>query len=280
MKLKIGIGCGGGRDAYGYLKALGYDAIDFALANTGSFWYTGDKKQVEQRLLQEKAWAEEKGMILHQCHGPWRSTGIYGTAEERKQRMEENKRSLWCASVLGIKNWVIHPIFPYGSDDDCGTKWDESFKINYDFYTELLETAKVYDITICYENMPFGSFGLSEVDRIKKMVDKIGDEHFKICLDTGHVNCFRTRNLGEAVRICGKDLGVLHVHDNHGGDTHELPFFGTADWDSFYEGLCDIGFDGVFNFETVPNYRMGEELASDMHKIMIQIAKRIMHYEE
>lgn len=280
MKLKIGIGCWGGLDAYKRFRSLGYDCIDFALSYTKSDWYTCTQEEIKPRLLQERAWADEAGVELHQCHGPWMSSGIYGTAEERKERMEENKRSLWCASVLGIKNWVIHPIFPFGSDDMNGTKWDESYKMNLDFYTELLETAKKYDVTICYENMPFAQFGLSEIDRIKKLVDEMHDDHFKICLDTGHVNCFNTRNLGDAVRICGEDLRVLHVHDNHGTDSHEIPFFGKADWDSFYEGLKDIVYDGVFNYETAPNPKMGEEMYNDMHRMLVKIAKRIVHYDD
>ncbi len=280
MKLKIGTGCWGGLEAYKRFKSFGYDCIDFALANTNAEWYTGTQENIEPKLLLEKAWAEEAGVELHQCHGPWMSSGIYKTTEERKERMKENKRSLWCANVLGIKNWVIHPIFPFGCDDMGGTMWEESKKINLDFYAELLEVAKKYDITICFENMPFQNFGLSEVDRIKTFVDEINDDRFKICLDTGHVNCFKTRNLGEAVRICGKDLKVLHVHDNHGGDSHELPFFGLADWDSFYEGLKEVGYDGVFNFETGPNAKMGSELYEDMHRITVRIAKRIMHYDE
>ncbi len=277
MKLKIGGGCQTGLKSYKQHKSLGYDCVDFFLADTRQCWYTLEKEKAEALLLMVKSFAEQAEVELHQCHGPWISSEIYKTPLERTQRMNENKHSLWCASVLGIKNWVIHPIFPFGTDDNGGTMRDECFKINYDFYSELLETAKKYDITICYENMPFQNFCLSEIDSIKKMVDKINDEHFKICLDTGHTNCFKTRNLGDAVNICGKDLKVLHIHDNHGRDSHEIPYFGTADWDSFYNGLVDIGYNGVFNYEAGPNRRMGTELYEDVHRLMIRIARKIMH---
>ncbi len=277
MKLKIGIGTVGGLETYKRYKSIGYDCVDFSLAKTNRDWYTLPPEEAEALLLREKAWANDAGIELHQCHGPWMGERIYSTPAERAERMAEDKRSLWCASVLGIKNWVIHPIFPFGGDEPDTEMQAESFKINYDFYSELLETAKKYDITICYENMPFRDFGLSEIDRIKEMVDKINDDRFKICLDTGHVNCFKTRDLGEAVRICGKDLRVLHVHDNKGWDSHDIPYFGNADWESFYQGLSDIGYSGVFNFETCPNYKMGSELFDDMLGMMVKIAKQIMH---
>lgn len=280
MHLKIGIGSGGGLASYQYFKDCGYDCIDFSLMHTNSCWYTLSKEEAEKRLLQEKAWAKEVGLELHQCHGPWMSWEIYLTEEQRRERMEENKRSLWCASVLGIKNWVIHPIFPFNHDDKGGTMWDESFRINLDFYKELLETAKKYGITICLENVPFPGFGLSEIHRIKEFVDTVNDEHFKICLDTGHVNCFKTRDLGEAVRLCGKDLRVLHVHDNRGWDSHDIPYFGEANWESFYKGLVDIGYQGVFNFETGPRPNMGDALNKDIYRMMVKIARHIMHDDD
>ncbi len=276
MHLKIGIGSNGGPEAYKRYKSLGFDCVDFSLAKTDSVWYTLPEEEAEELLLREKSWAADAGMELHQCHGPWMGEKHYSTPALRAERMAEDKRSLWCASVLGIKNWVIHPIFPFGGDEPNAEMRAESFKMNYDFYTELLETARKYNITICCENMPFTNFGLSEIDCIKELVDKIGNDHFKICLDTGHVNCFKTRDLGEAVRICGKDLHVLHVHDNKGWDSHDIPYFGNADWDSFYNGLTDIRYSGAFNFETCPNYRMGDRLFDEMLGMMVRIAKQIM----
>ena len=115
----------------------------------------------------------------------------------------------------------------------------------------------------------------------EKLIDDINDDHFKACLDTGHVNCFETRNLGDAVRILGNDLKVLHVHDNRfGRDSHDLPYFGSADWDSFYEGLKDVGYNGVFNLETSPPWKLGEELYDEMAKLLVKIAKKIIHYDE
>ncbi len=280
MHLKIGIGSRGGLNTFKRYKALGYDCIDLALYDTASEFYTLPKEQAEKLLLLQRSWARESGVELNQCHGPWKGENIYGTKEERAERMRENKHSLWCASVLGIKNWVIHPIFPFGGEERSAEIRKESFKINLEFFSELLETARQYGITICLENMPFIEFGLSQIDSIKSMVDRIGDEHFKICLDTGHVNCFKTHSIGEAVRICGNDLRALHIHDNRGFDTHDIPFFGNIDWESFYYGLSDIGYTGVFNFETAPNWKMSDEIYDDMHRVMIRLAKQIMHADD
>ena len=195
--------------------------------------------------------------------------------------LEERKKSISACPYLGCKNWVIHPVFPYGYNDTETGKEEESFKINYEFYSELLETAKEYDVTICFENMPFRSFSISSAEKIKEFIDAIGDEHFKGCLDTGHVIALDKISLGDAVRIFGKDLKTLHVHDSKPGfDYHMFPFFGTADWNSFYEGLKEIGYNGVFNLEASPSWKLAPDIYDDMAKALVRISKHIMHYDE
>lgn len=285
MKLRLGTGCCGGEKAYQKLSSYGYQCVDFQMANTESQWYTFSAYDFEKYLRREKAWADEYGMEIHQMHGPWdkydSQLGLDFTTEKLKYLMDTRKKSISACPYLGCKNWVIHPIFPYTSDDTLKGMEEETYKRNFEFYSELLETAKEHDVTICFENMPHLRFSLAEVDAIKKLIDDINDDHFKACLDTGHVNCFETRNLGDAVRILGKDLRVLHVHDNRfGRDSHDLPYFGSSDWDSFYEGLKEVGYDGVFNLETSPPWKLGEELYDEMAKLLVKIAKQVMHYDE
>ena len=285
MKLKLGNVIGGGEKSYQKLAEYGYQCADFQLANTESFWYTCSADEFEKGLKREKAWADENGIEIHQAHGPWDKLDIELSQdfsyEKFRNLLEIRKRSISACPYLGCKNWVIHPIFPYTSDDTLKGMEEETYKRNVEFYSELVETAREYDVTICFENMPHVRFSLAEVDKIKLVIDEIGDEHFKACLDTGHVNCFTTRNLGDAVRVLGKDLRVLHVHDNKVvRDSHEFPYFGTADWDSFYEGLVDVGYNGVFNLETTPSWKLEPGLYDDMAKCLVRIAKQIIHYDE
>ena len=285
MRLRLGTGSGGGEHSYAKLSSYGYQCVDFQMANTESHWYSFSAGDFEKHLKQEKAWADEYGMEIHQMHGPWdkydSQLSVDFTPEKLKYLMDTRKKSISACPHLGCKNWVIHPIFPYTSDDTLKGMEEETYKRNFEFYSELLETAKEYDVTICFENMPHLRFSLAEVDKIKKLIDDINDDHFKACLDTGHVNCFDTRNLGDAVRILGKDLKVLHVHDNRfGRDSHDLPYFGSADWDSFYDGLVDVGYNGVFNLETSPSWKLGDELYDEASKLLVKIAKRIIHYDE
>ncbi len=71
----------------------------------------------------------------------------------------------------------------------------------------------------------------------------------------------------------GKNLTVLHLHDNFGAlndwfgemDRHLLPFFGCVDWKGTVKALREIGFDGVFSFEVNPYGPLSQlELANVM----------------
>ena len=90
---------------------------------------------------------------------------------------------------------------------------------------------------------------MSSTEKTLEFIRRINSDNFKLCLDTGH-----ELSLGlspaEAVRLAGKDLQVLHVHDNDGNrDRHLIPGMGVADWMDFYKALNEVGFDGVFSLE-------------------------------
>ena len=81
----------------------------------------------------------------------------------------------------------------------------------------------------------------------------MNDEHFKVCLDTGHVAVFKELSLGDEVRRLGKHIVAFHIHDNDGRrDLHQFPGFGRIDWSDFGRALRDIGYDGSFSLETAP----------------------------
>ncbi len=285
MKLELGTGTGGGKETYKKLSEYGYQCVDFQMVHTESFWFTCSSSEFETQLKKEKVWADENGIRIHQMHGPWDKYDTQLSSDFSKEKlkylMDTRKRSISACPLLGCKNWVIHPIFPYTSDDTLKGMEDETYKINLEFYSELLETAKEYDVTICFENMPHLRFSMADVDIIKRFIDDINDDRFKACLDTGHVIALNNKSLGDAVRALGKDLRVLHVHDSRPGyDYHMLPLFGAGDWDSFYEGLKEVGFDGVFSLETAPSWKLNEELYDEAAKLLVKISKQVIRYDE
>ena len=118
----------------------------------------------------KKKLAAEAGISIHQAHGPWRWPPRDLTAEDRAERMEKMKRSIYIAHLLGCPNWIVHPIMPFGIEDLDTENAAKTWEMNVEFMTELLKTAKEYDVTICLENMPMTKFSMATPEKILEFV--------------------------------------------------------------------------------------------------------------
>ena len=262
---------------YQKMKEHGFTCADYGMSNTEVAPYTLDAAAFAAYLTEARHLAEDAGIVISQVHGPWRWPPQEATEEDRAERMEKMKRSIRGTAVLGCKNWIVHPIMPYGINelgtDDAQKTWD----LNVVFMRELLACAKEHDIIICFENMPMPNFSLGSVEAIMRFVNEMNDDHFRVCLDTGHVNVFPGQTLYDAVHMIGDKLQTLHVHDNSGkSDEHKLPWLGTADWEGFGRALREIGFDGVFSYETGPAIAHPVDLNGDMLRFMVKSVHVIM----
>lgn len=192
--------------------------------------------------------AKASGVTIWQAHGPWRYPPHDETPELRAERFEVMARGIRAAGMIGCRYWVIHPLMPYGPDADFDL--DRFYEINYDHFRRLLPVAKESGVVICFENMPMKRLTISTPEKTLEFIRAINDENFKMCLDTGHVSVHEL-SPADAVRMAGKDLAVLHVHDNMGKrDDHMTPATGVIDWADFGAALTEIGFNGVYSLES------------------------------
>ena len=232
-----------GENRFKKMKEYGIDCVDFKLE---AELEGRTEEEFEEYILSIKAQMDEAGVTPTQAHGPFVWPIHDETEELRAKRMILMKRSIKCASLMGIKNWVIHPIVPFGT----GNFWpEEVWRINIEFFKELLPVAKQYGVIICLENMPWKNFPIATPEQSFQLINIMNDDNFKFCLDTGHAAVCGI-SPADAVRFAGKDLKALHVHDNDGkGDHHFVPGLGVIDWKAFIEALKEIEYDGVFSFE-------------------------------
>lgn len=259
-----------GEDAkYGRLAALGYEAVDEDLSDISMPWYS-DRNTMEKECASRRKAAEKHGIEIYQVHGPWPTDDT--TAEKRGTVWEIMRKSVYGAYCLGCPNLVIHPQMPFGwgGPEDP----EEAERITVGMLSFLMPDAEKYGVTVCLENMPFEKQRISTMDRILETVKKVGSPNIGICFDTGHSNVFG-RDLGEDARIAGRYLRALHVHDNSGRDTHQMPFTGTADWDSFMRGIAESGFNGPLCLETAGHAVKGlpDELFDEAEKMNAMTAR-------
>ena len=275
--MKIGIGLGShqrwGKECYSKLKEHGFLCVDFNMMDTNSFPYTDSTAETQSLLIEEKKLAEASNIEFFQVHGPWHWPPDDSTEELRNIKLESVKRSLWATALLGCKNWVIHPIMPCDINEKGTEKQKITLELNLDFMQKVLKIAKDYDITVCLENMPMRNFSLATPYEILEFVKLINDEHFKICLDTGHVATFPDLSVAQAVRDLGNEIRAFHIHDSiPDRDLHLLPYFGTINWKDFSQAIKDINYSGALCLETAPPHNLPndiyEELCFSLSKIM------------
>lgn len=281
---KIGICAGVGarykEDCYKKLREFGFTHVDFGLGNTESEFYKGTLEECDAAILKEKAKADEAGIVINQVHGPFRWPICDITVEERAERMEKMKHSIRATALLGCKYWVIHPMMPFGWEERkmYPDHEQETWNINLAFFKELLVTAKEHDVIICLENMPMVNFSIGSVQEVYRFVKEMNDEHFKICLDTGHASVYPNQSVGDAVRLMGDEIRCLHVHDNNGrNDNHWLPYHGVIDWADFANALKEIDYQGVFSYETNPPGKMPEKFFEAACRMMVDVAKDLLN---
>ena len=231
-------------DRYKKMKEFGFDYADYGISGELN---GRTEEEYEALILAEKELADEAGVTIWQVHGPWRYPPHDETEELRAERADVMKRSIRLTSKIGCKYWVIHPLMPFGAKSDFAQ--DAFWKINYDFFSNLVQYAKKFNVTICLENMPMKRLSMSRTEKTLEFIHQINDENFKLCFDTGHEAVFDT-SIEKAIRLSGEDLKVIHVHDNDGkSDRHWVPYMGMIDWNAVYRTLQEINFDGVFSLE-------------------------------
>ncbi len=261
-----------GQIDYEMIARHGYSYVDYGnLCDTANGFYAIDDATLKAAMEAELRKAKAAGLAFSQVHGPW---PIDDTTEEKRiQGMAYFQRCVRATAWLEATHLVVHPKMPYGWGDEADPHF--AWQVNRDFLTALTDYARDLGVVICLENMPFKRQTLSHVPMIVKIVEELSIDNLKICLDTGHSNLYGG-DLGEMVRLCGRNLAVLHVHDNHGGsDEHQLPYLGNIKWVPFLEALKEIGYPGVLSLEVCFRTECPEPLKSDIRAMAGRIAQEM-----
>ena len=263
-----------GNECFKKMKEFGYDYADIHIDDAP---YTSDEEAYYAYYMNQKRLADEAGVTIWQVHGPWRYPPHDETPEHRADRLRIMTWSIKATAKIGCKLWVVHPLMPFGENDDFN--YEKFLDINYEHFMALLPVAKENGVTICLENMPFRFLSISKPDNTYELVKRINDENFKMCLDTGHSAVFGL-SPADAVRKIGKDIKALHIHDNLGdGDIHLLPLMGVIDWKDFMKALKEIEFDGVFSLETSWNNFLPNSVCNETKlKALRGILDELMSY--
>jgi len=196
--------------------------------------------------------AEELGIEIWSAHSP--CGGRYDLTspddDTRDEALAVNLRSVELLGSAGVKHLVVHQV------DGPPSEWPRRFRRAVEALTTLCEAGERSGVKILIENFP--GYGCGELLELLAAVNR---PELGICFDVGHAH-LDGLSLASEIRLCGKHLSSLHVHDNHGpgsGDEHLPPGWGTANWNEVLEALTEIRYCGPFMLEVT---RESKQLSS------------------
>lgn len=283
----------GADEAFGYIKSLGFEALDYNLdhALSPAMIAKGEKNdffdapvgEILERYRGVREAAKKHGMAIRMAHGIF---PLYSDADPAMSDylVMATEKQLAVCQYLGCPAMVVHPI---ARADRTREK-----EMNLALYRKLMPAARKYGVKICLENMFawIGSHGIrracADMEEACWYIDTLnaeaGEELFGFCYDVGHANLLGN-NIYEDLKLLGKRLTVLHIHENDGRlDMHLIPFTHTGanrdcttDWNGFLRGLKEIGYEGPLNFEV---FAATVKMPLPMVKPLLTLTKEIGEY--
>ena len=243
----------GDEKAIELIAKAGFDAVDFSmndLQNDNSVLLSANFKSYIEMLCDV---AKRNDVFFNQGHA---LSYVYHEDKEIARRLliERNIRALEIAGLMGIKILVIHPV---ESGDYIGRE-QYVFEENVKYFKALLPYAHKYGVKLACENMwcsnkkkgvRTGSVCSNPYEHAY-YVDAVADEMLVACLDVGH-SSIAGRQAQDCIRVLGKRLGALHIHDNdYLDDMHTLPGLSEMNWDEITKALAQVDYQGDFTLET------------------------------
>ena len=296
--MKLGISCRGiikhlGHErAFSLIRESGFDAVDLWMGGVygnrenPSDIYNASADEFEAHFTQIRKLAQNAGIEIASTHG---RAATYTNDEAQCEYIRwVSERDLAATRILGAPTCVIHPVvMNYWSD----RFWDKDFllEINTGMYRDLLPFAEKHGVKIGLESMGkimlngekhLSFFGCS--GDIQRQLELLNSPCATVCVDTGHTN--EAHFLGapspaDMIRALGKNVTVLHLHDNNGtADLHLPPICdrrGCVNWPDVFDALDEVGYSGVYNMELTLD-RYGKELAVDHGAFAVKVMRELI----
>ncbi len=262
-----------------YIAKAGYRFVDFCfvdqvftplpspfLTENWEAWV----KEIRKR-------ADSLGLQIAQCHLPIRDFCAKKT--HPRDTEETMRRAIEACSILGVRVGVLHPS-TYISDraqallekkkkfelsasaadlaemEEALSRQirEDSLEKNVAYFKALSHFARRFDLDLAIENM----WGEAEShikrycvrpDELIELIDTLDEAHVGICWDTMH-GSYEQLDQREVLHQISDRLLALHISDEWGKNyIHRLPYTGRCAWSEVLDGLREIGFDGLFDFE-------------------------------
>lgn len=184
-------------------------------------------------IAQIKELVKRNSLSLHAlCNDYIVNHALIGNVEV----LEQNLRLIERCKLLGCEKLIL-PLF-------------ENSELNYDNsdnYIEVLRTiadkASECNILVCLETILDGN-------QIITFLNKLNHHNIAVVYDTGNRVAFG-HDLAGDIRLLGNNrIAHVHIKDKNSHNKNVLLGTGLVNFQSVFEALCDINYEGPFTFET------------------------------
>ena len=210
---------------------LGFECVEILCENPlFRNWGTYEAEKIRKEI-RETMETMDDDISLHAPHHDMNiATWDPGMRKEVIRNLEE---CIVTADYLDSNIVVIHPGFVASRK----YRKDKTFKMMIKNFKVITKLAEDLDITLCLENLASKSkaIGVHAVE-IKKIVESINSDSFKVTLDVAHSNTtgLKPEHFVEDLR---EYIHHVHISDNMGGNEHLPIGVGSIDFKGFLKSL-------------------------------------------
>lgn len=257
------------------LKEMGYDGVEIPVFEDNLELYTQWGARLQEMGLECTAVT-----VRGEEDNP-----ISSDPAVRALGVENNKRALDNAAAAG----AVRLVGPYhsalGVFSGQGPSQDE-WKWGVDSMRQVAEHAETVGITLGVEALNrFETYLLNTHADSARFIREVDHPNARMMYDTFHAN-IEEKDIAQAIRDCHDVCALVHISEND----RSTPGSGNVDWDTNFDTLKEVGYDGWMVVEAfglaLPElvaatkiwrrmYESEEQLASDALAFMKeQVAKR------
>jgi hexulose-6-phosphate isomerase len=220
------------------IKKAGFDGIQLGILEPVGELTVRTKDADIEKLRQT---CKDAGVEPHSIYLGTRF--LIADPAERKKALENGKRTIEIAAILGAKTWLIHP-----GQLSPDVPYDASWQYTLEGLNALKERAEQTHLRIGLENV-WNKFLLSPLE-FRRLLEEVNSTHVGIWFDIGNVVAFGYPE--QWLRILGgKHLVGLHIKDfKRGPNDHFgtydgfVPLFhGSVSWPAVMRQVAAVGFD-------------------------------------
>jgi D-psicose/D-tagatose/L-ribulose 3-epimerase len=221
------------------LKTIGYDGVEVPIFDLDEKKWNVWAKRLDDLGLERTA-----NTVIAPEHNP-----VSADPKVRAAAYEHLKSVVDCCAAVGSSVLCGPHQVALGVFTGKGATEDE-WRRSVEHLRRVAEYAAGPGVVLAEEVVNrFELYHLNTLDQGIRLVDEVDHPNCRIHLDTFHAH-IEEKNTAAAIRRAGSRIAHVHISENDRG----VPGTGSVTWDSTFDALSDVGYDGWLTVEAFGNF--------------------------